>query len=1143
MLDKKTTQNEAWLDFGDTTPKGFRLSKLELWNWGTFDSQNGQVYSIEPDGETMLLVGENGSGKSTLVDAILTLLVEPGNKRNYNVAAGAKKNERNERTYIKGAFRKSISDESTETKFLRPKGTYSVLLAVFENRQTEQAITVAQFLYVNSANGVEKIYCFDKKARSISADFSNIEKVDGVAKRFAKAGFKTTKVFREYQEWFTKATGLRRKAMDIFNQTVAVKDINNLNDFIRNHMLEKQPWGDRVDQLLAHFSELTTAHQTLLETRRQLGLLEPVVEVGQKYKKQNEGLERIQRLLANSEHYFLQKHLELFPPAREMKLAELQEQEDKSKKLASDIKSNQEQQRKLKNDIENAGGERLKEIPRLIDIQQSQLQSKQQERNRYEAALKQTELSAPVGSQKEFEGLQNKLTTLEADLAKSIGEHTDQRDSLIGDRAQLFVDRDQDQQELDALNSRTGNLPENMAFVRHQLCNHLGIPESELPFACELISVPVTHRIWQSSIEKVLRDFGLNLLVPEKHFRVVSRYVDQNRLTNKQSHGAQLTYRNVGDRLEIEGGNRIRERSFVGDSILEKLEFKPKHRLVPWVKAEVKRKFNFDCCETIEDFERASAPAMTPNRHLKRSSTFLEKDDRRGLTDPKRFVLGWDNKQKKAALSNAIAETQKRIDSLSQQVTKLDQQIQSLQTKQNGIAILKQFRNFDWIDVSLHQGLIAKLIEEKRELEEGDDQIKSLKKQLDELIVAETKLGEKRDATIGNIRGIKDQVKEVEGLISRSKARIKELSGKTSLDEDAKSEIESCFESGKLAADTVVMTQTEVEARWRKEKESIESKLQPIQQKLTNAMHQFLRKSKVETDLRPDPEYLDDFLARHRRIVRDDLPKHAERFKKRLNDKVTKEISFLNGQFETDRTEVESKIDLLNESLKQVEYGKGTFMRLEPRSVKDKDVTAFRQSLRECLAGSFEGTDEADEARFEKIKELLIDPLSQEGTWRDKVTDVRRWFDFVALELDRESLEQIDTYRDGSGKSGGEKAKLAFTILVSAIAYQYGLDPERPVSDRFHFAVVDEMFSKVDDKYSLFALELFKRFDLQLLIVSPLDAKAKITEDYTNYYAMVAKSPETSVSKVFCIDACPVNEFGSESDDPVQYASKVPPKG
>ena len=42
-----------------------------------------------------------------------------------------------------------------------------------------------------------------------------------------------------------------------------------------------------------------------------------------------------------------------------------------------------------------------------------------------------------------------------------------------------------------------------------------------------------------------------------------------------------------------------------------------------------------------------------------------------------------------------------------------------------------------------------------------------------------------------------------------------------------------------------------------------------------------------------------------------------------------------------------------------------------------------------------------------------------------------------------------------SGQSGGEKAKLAFTILVAAIAYQYDLDPEHPAQDRFRFVVVD----------------------------------------------------------------------------------------
>jgi uncharacterized protein YPO0396 len=35
--------------------------------------------------------------------------------------------------------------------------------------------------------------------------------------------------------------------MDIFNQTVAVKDIQSLNRFIREHMLESKPWGEKVE--------------------------------------------------------------------------------------------------------------------------------------------------------------------------------------------------------------------------------------------------------------------------------------------------------------------------------------------------------------------------------------------------------------------------------------------------------------------------------------------------------------------------------------------------------------------------------------------------------------------------------------------------------------------------------------------------------------------------------------------------------------------------------------------------------------------------------------------------------------------------------------------------------------------------------
>ncbi len=105
---------------------GFRLSKLEIYNWGTFD---GKVYSVQPRGKTTLVVGENGSGKSTLVDALLTLLVRP-QTRNYNVAAGAQKNERDERTYIRGAYDRTIGPDGPTADSISTKRAWSLFRVV-----------------------------------------------------------------------------------------------------------------------------------------------------------------------------------------------------------------------------------------------------------------------------------------------------------------------------------------------------------------------------------------------------------------------------------------------------------------------------------------------------------------------------------------------------------------------------------------------------------------------------------------------------------------------------------------------------------------------------------------------------------------------------------------------------------------------------------------------------------------------------------------------------------------------------------------------------------------------------------------------------------------------------------------------------
>jgi uncharacterized protein YPO0396 len=192
------------LPFDASNCKGYRLERLEVFNWGTFD---GQVYSVQPRGATTLLVGQNGSGKSTLVDAILTLLVRPG-VRNFNVAAGAKKRERTERTYFEGAYDRNSDDDGNgiRTQCLRPKKNhYSVLLASFHNGDNGKSFTVAEVLYWTSQS-VEKIYCFSDGLRSIREDFGGFESTDGVLRTLKDRGLRATRTFSEYEGWFARAT-------------------------------------------------------------------------------------------------------------------------------------------------------------------------------------------------------------------------------------------------------------------------------------------------------------------------------------------------------------------------------------------------------------------------------------------------------------------------------------------------------------------------------------------------------------------------------------------------------------------------------------------------------------------------------------------------------------------------------------------------------------------------------------------------------------------------------------------------------------------------------------------------------------------------------------------------------------------------
>jgi uncharacterized protein YPO0396 len=81
--------------------------------------------------------------------------------------------------------------------------------------------------------------------------------------------------------------------------------------------------------------------------------------------------------------------------------------------------------------------------------------------------------------------------------------------------------------------------------------------------------------------------------------------------------------------------------------------------------------------------------------------------------------------------------------------------------------------------------------------------------------------------------------------------------------------------------------------------------------------------------------------------------------------------------------------------------------------------------------------------------------------------------------------------------------------LASALLYQYGIKEENEnlitdvFSKSFRLVVIDEVFAKLDIDNSRYVLDLFKKLELQLFIITPTNT-INVLEDYVNTIYFIA---------------------------------------
>jgi uncharacterized protein YPO0396 len=248
----------------------------------------------------------------------------------------------------------------------------------------------------------------------------------------------------------------------------------------------------------------------------------------------------------------------------------------------------------------------------------------------------------------------------------------------------------------------------------------------------------------------------------------------------------------------------------------------------------------------------------------------------------------------------------------------------------------------------------------------------------------------------------------------------------------------------------------------------------------------------------------------HNRVANDDLPRFEAEFRRSLRENAIHEIAGLAAALNGQERTIRERVDSINESLRSIDYNPGRYIRLLPQATPNTEIRAFRDDLRACTSNITQGSedDQYSEERFLQVKAIIDRFKGREGSadidraWTRRVTDVRQWFVFAASERWRDTEEEYESYSDSSGKSGGQKEKLAYTILAASLAYQFKLEPDEQESRAFRFVVIDEAFGRGSDDSTRYALRLFTQLGLQLLIVTPLQ-KIRVIEPHVSCVGFV----------------------------------------
>ena len=1112
----------------DPQVAGFKLDYMEVWNWGTF---NDKVYRMNPHGNNSLLTGANASGKSTLIDALLALIVPLQNKRFYNQSSGAeKKGNRTDITYFFGNYGQQQEGEAGATSLkLRDKSARSVLLATFNNSDG-RVVTLFQVRYY-SGEELRTVYGMAHKHLTISQNFAAFDSNGVWRKRMEKelntgSSKRIVEFFngpKAYEEKILLVFGMRSdKALTLFNQIVGVKVLNDLDSFIRDNMLEAREAEEKYKELRENFQNLMDAKTSIEKTKEQIRQLEPIDRLAEDVLLIEKSIKELQSEKYIVSYWFAVRTVKLCQEHLERCKSELRQLDDT-------IKDNNAEKRRLdeaKSSLEiainsDSVGQQIKDIEKEIQNLTERFEERKKKEETYNTLIHKLELPQGV----DFSTFQsNKATAQKQKVALQElldNELAERKRHLQNEKEDIEANIKSHVETIKYLHEHNNNISGRVAEIRDEIIQHIGATADEIPFIGELIRLKDDEREWESAIERILHNFALWLIVPEKYYRKVNEYVNNHNLRGR------IVYQRYNYSAALrEFANRLAQ----DNSLLNKIEFKPNARYIDWIEDRLYSEFNYTCVDTLEDFNHINEKAVTKEGLIKAKGGKHEKDDRPEINRREHYVLGWDNREKIAAIKKEYDNLCRQVTAKNKEIKELDNKRKETEERKEAFSSLLNFDKFDDIDWQSYSIRINEKKEEKKKLESTNDRVKTLQEQLEKVKQRITDI-ETQNQNLSRQQGMLDKAKK--DTEERCSENSNALALMDSVDVDE-------FENSN--PDLLLVGLADIETRLKSMQNDIDNKIRNKQAEKNRKEYEAKSKiikfknptEEITTKFRdwrsdvnslPDSvEFISEYQTLLKKLNKEALPSFEKKFNKYLHDTLINNIYTFRQFFKDWESLINKTIEQLNSYLKDIDFNvyPETYIQLESSKKRNVNMNEFVQMLEKAIPNLREinSTIDGQRIHFEQHVLPLMQRLEDEK-WRREVMDVRARFSYKAVEYNKADNLKRNTYESMGQLSGGEKAQLTYTILGSAIAYQFGLT-KHGCDSSFRFIAIDEAFRAQDEDKARYLISLCKQLHLQLLVVTPSD-NIHIVENDISYVHYVERKGNTSV-----LYNMPINQFKEE---------------